>query len=151
MSAKKPTIIAEVTGVEVTIRIDELGFEKRFVTDPSRIMADTERIAELEFESLDSAERLVEDVKGIEKKPKARKRAIWLVTDYGGDQEDSWGRAIIAFTDKDRAEECARVRESRADYYDPVWGYECSEVKEIPLVDFGDDRLYREEAAHVER
>lgn len=72
-------------------------------------------------------------------KPKARKRAIYLVTDFGGDWEDAWERPVIAFTDKARAEECAAKRETRQyDEYGPVWDYEGSEVKEIPLVDFGD-------------
>lgn len=72
-------------------------------------------------------------------KPKARKRAIWLVTDFGGDWEDAWERPVIAFTDKAAAEECAAKRETRQyDEYGPVWDYEGSEVKEIPLVDFGD-------------
>lgn len=88
------------------------------------------------------------------KKPKARKRAIYLVTDFGGDWEDAWERPVIAFTDKARAEECAAKRETRQyDEYGPIWDYEGSEVKEIPLVDFGDNRpcICREEAAHVER
>lgn len=73
-------------------------------------------------------------------KPKARKRAIYLVTDFGGDWEDAWERPVIAFTDKARAEECAAKRETRQyDEYGPVWDYEGSEVKEIPLVDFGDE------------
>lgn len=72
-------------------------------------------------------------------KPKARKRAIYLVTDFGGDWEDAWERPVIAFTDKARAEECAAKRETRQyDEYGPIWDYEGSEVKEIPLVDFGD-------------
>lgn len=72
-------------------------------------------------------------------KPKARKRAIYLVTDFGGDWEDAWERPAIAFTDKARAEECAAKRETRQyDEYGPIWDYEGSEVKEIPLVDFGD-------------
>lgn len=71
-------------------------------------------------------------------KPKARKRAIYLVTDFGGDWEDAWERPVIAFTDKARAEECAAKRETRQyDEYGPIWDYEGSEVKEIPLVDFG--------------
>lgn len=74
------------------------------------------------------------------KKPKTRKRAIYLVTDFGGDWEDAWERPVIAFTDKARAEECAAKRETRQyDEYGPVWDYEGSEVKEIPLVDFGDE------------
>lgn len=73
-------------------------------------------------------------------KPKARKRAIYLMTDFGGDWEDAWERPVIAFTDKARAEECAAKRETRQyDEYGPVWDYEGSEVKEIPLVDFGDE------------
>ena len=73
-------------------------------------------------------------------KPKARKRAIYLVTDFGGDWEDAWERPVIAFTDKARAEECAAKRETRQyDEYGPIWDYEGSEVKEIPLVDFGDE------------
>lgn len=72
-------------------------------------------------------------------KPKTRKRAIYLVTDFGGDWEDAWERPVIAFTDKAAAEECAAKRETRQyDEYGPVWDYEGSEVKEIPLVDFGD-------------
>ena len=72
-------------------------------------------------------------------KPRTRKRAIYLVTDFGGDQEDAWERSVIAFTDKARAEECAAKRETRQyDEYGPIWDYEGSEVKEIPLVDFGD-------------
>lgn len=34
-------------------------------------------------------------------KPKARKRAIYLVTDYGGEREDAWEHPAIAFTDED--------------------------------------------------
>ena len=72
-------------------------------------------------------------------KPKTRKRAIYLVTDFGGDWEDACERPVIAFTDKARAEECAAKRETRQyDEYGPIWDYEGSEVKEIPLVDFGD-------------
>lgn len=72
-------------------------------------------------------------------KPKTRKRAIYLVTDFGGDWEDAWERPVIAFTDEARAEECAAKRETRQyDEYGPIWDYEGSEVKEIPLVDFGD-------------
>lgn len=82
---------------------------------------------------------------------KARKRTIWLVTDFGGEWEDAWEYPVIAFTDKAAAEECARVRNERANRTDAYWDYHGSLVKEIPLVDFGDDRLYREEAAHVER
>ena len=139
MSAKKPTVEIEVTGVEVTLRSHELGFEKRFVTDPSRIMDDAKRIGALEIESLDSVARLVEKVEGIEKKPKARKRTIWLVTDFGGEWEDSWEHSAIAFTDKAAAEECAAKREKRQyDEYGPMWDYRGSSVSEIPLVDFGD-------------
>lgn len=73
------------------------------------------------------------------KKPKARKRAIYLVTDFGGDWEDAWEWPVIAFTDKARAEECAAKRETRQyDEYGPILDYEGSEVKETPLVDFGD-------------
>lgn len=73
-------------------------------------------------------------------KPKARKRAIWLVTDFGGDLGDAWERPVIAFTDKAAAEECAAKRETRQyDEYGSIWDYEGSEVKEIPLVDFGDE------------
>lgn len=43
-------------------------------------------------------------------KPKTRKRAIYLVTDFGGDWEDAWERPVIAFTDEARAEECAAKR-----------------------------------------
>lgn len=72
-------------------------------------------------------------------KPRTRKRAIYLVTDFGGDWEDAWERPVIAFTDKARAEECAAKRETRQyDEYGPIWDYEGSEVKEITLVDFGD-------------
>lgn len=72
-------------------------------------------------------------------KPSTRQRAIYLVTDFGGDWEDAWERPVIAFTDKARAEECAAKRETRQyDEYGPIWDYEGSEVKEIPLVDFGD-------------
>ena len=67
------------------------------------------------------------------KKPKTRKRAIYLVTDFGGDWEDAWERPVIAFTDKARAEECAAKRETRQyDEYGPIWDYEGSEVKENP-------------------
>lgn len=63
-------------------------------------------------------------------KPKTRKRAIYLVTDFGGDWEDAWERPVIAFTDKARAEECAAKRETRQyDEYGPIWDYEGSEVK----------------------
>ena len=86
-----------------------------------------------------------------EKKPRARKRAIYLVTDFGGEREDAWEWPVIAFTDKVAAEECARVHGERANRADAYWDYHGTLVKEIPLVDFGDDRLYREEAAHVER
>ncbi len=73
-------------------------------------------------------------------KPSARQRTIYLVTDYGGDWEDAWEHPAIAFTDKAAAEECAAKRETRQyDEYGPVWGYEGSEVKEITLVDFGDE------------
>lgn len=72
-------------------------------------------------------------------KPKARKRAIYLVTDFGGDWEDAWEWPVIAFTYKARAEECAAKRETRQyDEYGPILDYKGSEVKEIPLVDFGD-------------
>ena len=74
-----------------------------------------------------------------EHKSSTRQRAIYLVTDFGGDWEDAWERPVIAFTDKARAEECARVRRERADYYDPMWDYYGTFVKEIPLVDFGDE------------
>lgn len=77
--------------------------------------------------------------RNLSEKPKTRKRAIYLVTDFGGDWEDAWERPVIAFTDKARAEECAAKRETRQyDEYGPIWDYEGSEVKEIPLVDFGD-------------
>lgn len=73
------------------------------------------------------------------KKPSMRKRTIYLVTDYGGEWEDAWEHPAIAFTDEAAAEECAAKRETRQyDEYGPVWDYEGSEVKEIPLVDFGD-------------
>lgn len=73
-----------------------------------------------------------------EKKPKARKRAIYLVTDFGGEWEDTWERPAIAFTDKAAAEECAAKREKRQyDEYGPMWDYNNSGVREIPLVDFG--------------
>ncbi len=79
------------------------------------------------------------DVPTTAQKPKTRKRAIYLVTDFGGDWEDAWERPVIAFTDKAAAEECAAKRETRQyDEYGPIWDYEGSEVKEIPLVDFGD-------------
>lgn len=72
-------------------------------------------------------------------KPRTRKRAIYLVTDFGGDWEDVWERPVIAFTDKARAEECAAKRETRQyDEYGPIWDYHGSYVKEITLVDFGD-------------
>ena len=68
-----------------------------------------------------------------------RKVTGWLVMDYGGEWEDAWEWPVIAFTDKAAAEECAAKRETRQyDEYGPVWDYEGSEVKEIPLVDFGD-------------
>ena len=52
---------------------------------------------------------------------------------------DAAERPVIAFTDKARAEECAAKRETRQyDEYWPIWDYKGSEVKEIPLVDFGD-------------
>lgn len=86
------------------------------------------------------------------KKPMARQRAIYLVTDFGGEWEDAWEHPAIAFTDKARAEECAAKREKRQyDEYGPIWDYYGSYVKEIPLVDFGNRELCREEAAHVER
>lgn len=87
------------------------------------------------------------------KKPKARKRAIYLVTDFGGEWEDAWEWPVIAFTDKAAAEECARVRSERANRTDAYWDYCGTLVKEIPLVDFGYNRpcICREEAAHVER
>lgn len=79
------------------------------------------------------------DVPTTAQKPKTRKRAIYLVTDFGGDWEDAWEWPVIAFTDKAAAEECAAKRETRQyDEYGPIWDYEGSEVKEIPLVDFGD-------------
>lgn len=82
----------------------------------------------------------------------ARKRTIYLVTDYGGEWEDAWERPEIAFTDKARAEECAAKREERQyDEYGPIWDYRGSRVEEIPLVDFENRELCREEAAHVER
>ena len=69
----------------------------------------------------------------------AKKRAIWLVTDYGGEWEDAWEHPAIAFTDKAAAEECAAKREIRQyDEYGPMWDYRGSGVSEIPLVDFGD-------------
>lgn len=34
-------------------------------------------------------------------KPKARKRAIYLVTDYGDEWKDAWEHPAIAFTDED--------------------------------------------------
>lgn len=88
-----------------------------------------------------------------EKKPKARKRAIYLVTDFGGEWEDAWEWPVIAFTDKAAAEECAIVRSERANRTDAYWHYRGTLVKEIPLVDFGYNRpcICREEAAHVER
>lgn len=85
-------------------------------------------------------------------KPKARKRAIYLVTDFGGEWEDAWELPVIAFTDEAAAEECAAKRNERQyDEYGPIWDYYGSYVKEIPLVDFGNRELCREEAAHVER
>lgn len=70
----------------------------------------------------------------------ASKRTIWLVTDYGGEWEDSWERTVIAFTDKAAAEECARVREARQRDEDDfaVTRFVGCNVSEIPLVDFGD-------------
>ena len=58
------------------------------------------------------------------KKPKARKRAIYLVTDYGGEWEDAWEHPAIAFTDEAAAEECAAKRNERQyDEYGPIWDY----------------------------
>lgn len=82
----------------------------------------------------------------------ARKRTIYLVTDYGGEWEDAWEHPAIAFTDEAAAEEYAAKRNERQyDEYGPIWDYYGSYVKEIQLVDFGNRELCREEAAHVER
>ncbi|WP_294378430.1 hypothetical protein [uncultured Slackia sp.] len=71
---------------------------------------------------------------------KARKRTIWLVTDFGGEWEDAWEYPVIAFTDKAAAEECARVREPRQRDEDDfaVTSFIGCSVIEVPLVDFGD-------------
>ncbi len=73
-------------------------------------------------------------------KPRARQIAIYLVTDYGGEWEDAWEHPAIAFTDKARAEECAAKREKRhyGDEYGPLFDYYGSDVRPVPLVDFGD-------------
>lgn len=65
-----------------------------------------------------------------------RKRAAWLVSDCGGQWSDSWELPVRAFTDRESAERCARLREERAmalldDIDDPTW---CI-VSEIELVD----------------
>nr|DAQ81395.1 MAG TPA: hypothetical protein [Caudoviricetes sp.] len=91
----------------------------------------------------DSVALLRELRKGVgvmtEQKPKARKRAIYLVTDYGGEREDAWERLVIAFADEAAAEECAAKRNERQyDEYGPIWDYYGSYVKGITLVDFGD-------------
>lgn len=65
-----------------------------------------------------------------------RKRTAWLVSDCGGRWSDAREMPVRAFTDREAAERCARLREERAsalldDIDEPTW---CI-VSEIELVD----------------
>lgn len=65
-----------------------------------------------------------------------RKRTAWLVSDCGGEWSDAWELPVRAFTDREAAERCARLRERRSmarcdDIDEPTW---CI-VSEIELVD----------------
>lgn len=64
-----------------------------------------------------------------------RKRTAWLVSDCGGEWSDAWELPVRAFTDREAAERCARLREQRGmarrgDLDEPSW---CI-VSEIELV-----------------
>lgn len=62
-----------------------------------------------------------------------RKVKAWLVSDCGGEWSDAYEYPVIAFTDKEMADECARKRQERGTpgfFDDPGW---CI-VSEIELV-----------------
>ena len=62
---------------------------------------------------------------------------VYVVSDFGGEWEDSWEFPIIAFTDEGRARECAAKREARrlAQRLDDEWDeYTGSMVRGVPLV-----------------
>lgn len=61
----------------------------------------------------------------------------YIVSDFGGEWEDSWEWPIVAFTSKGMAESCAVKRERRhkALMTDESWDdYTGSCVKSVPLV-----------------
>lgn len=63
-----------------------------------------------------------------------RRVAGWLVTDYGGEWEDSWELPVRVFTDLDKAEQCAAKRHVRNRRLDDAWDYCDSRVTEIEVV-----------------
>ena len=61
----------------------------------------------------------------------------YVVSDFGGEWEDSWEYPVIAFTDKARARECAAKRKARrlAQRLEDDWDdYTGSMVRCVPLV-----------------
>ena len=61
----------------------------------------------------------------------------YVVSDFGGEWEDSWEYPVIAFTDEGRARECAAKRKERrlAQRLDDDWDdYTGSTVRSVPLV-----------------
>ena len=61
----------------------------------------------------------------------------YVVSDFGGEWEDSWEYPVIAFTDEGRARECAAKRKERRESWrtpDSWDDYIGSRVQGVPLV-----------------
>lgn len=58
----------------------------------------------------------------------------WLVSDNGGEWEDSWTQPVRVFTDRYEANRCAAVRYERLSVDEGFWDYCGSDVTRIEVV-----------------
>lgn len=58
----------------------------------------------------------------------------WLVSDYGGEWDDSWTQPVRVFTNRYEANRCADVRHERLSSGDDFWDYCGSYVTRIEVV-----------------
>lgn len=71
--------------------------------------------SEIEREVYTRLADIIEDSTAALSRPRkrTRKAVAWLVVDYGGEYEDKWEHLVRAFTDRDRAQACRRIRKHR--------------------------------------